>query len=423
MGYGPAEQKRDRLASMGFFFVIRKLFGWALLIVPAAIIFGVNFLIGPWTVLVALVIAGLVVMGSFSHLRRVRLVAGKLDKTALSSRQRLRIEVPFEADEAFDMVEAMVRELPNVVDFERTYGTLTVRARIERVMPQPQQDWQIVFNPLTWFAARHNLVIATVTPGDGTSSVTVIAEPDIGGWSDWLSVDDASNYETGEAIRRALSRRVTERRHHEQDRSRQTETEKELAEARLGLLTAQVEPHFLYNTLASAQVLVRSDPARADEMLGNLITYLRNSLPRIDGQMATLGAELERTQAYLDILKVRMGNRLNVVADIAPGLEAVPLPAMMLQTLAENAIKHGLEAKPGGGTVWLTARLVEGQLEVTVADDGRGLGAQSSGTGIGLKNVRDRLRLIYGEAARLTVTANFPNGVAATLSVPAGEAV
>lgn len=407
---------------MAFFFVLRKLFSWALLIIPTAIIFGVNFVFGPWMVLVALVVAVLVVTGSVAHLRRARLVAGKLDKNVLSSRQRLRIEMPLEAGEAFDLVEAAIGALPHVIDMDSSVETLSVRARIERAGAF-ERDWHILLNPLLWFAARQNLVMATIAPGDGTSSVTVVCEPDIGGWSDWLSVDDASNYETGEAIRRALSRRVSERRRREEDRSRQTETEKELAEARLGLLSAQVEPHFLYNTLASAQVLVRSDPARADEMLGNLITYLRNSLPRTDGQMATLGAELERTQAYLDILKVRMGNRLNVVADIAPGLEAVPLPAMMLQTLAENAIKHGLEAKPGGGTIWLTARLVEGQLEVTVADDGRGLGAQSSGTGIGLKNVRDRLRLIYGEAARLTITGNFPNGVAATLSVPAGESV
>ncbi|MFC0012126.1 histidine kinase [Devosia nitrariae] len=406
---------------MAFFFVLRKLCSWALLIIPTAIIFGVN-VVGPWMVLVALVIGMLVVTGSIAHLRRARLVAGKLDKNVLSSRQRLRIEMPLEAGEAFDLVEAVIGALPHVADMDSAVSTLSMRARIERVGAF-ERDWHILLNPLLWFAARSNLVVATVAPGDGTSSVTVVCEPDIGGWSDWLSVDDASNYETGEAIRRALSRRVAERRRREEDRSRQTETEKELAEARLGLLTAQVEPHFLYNTLASAQVLVRSDPARADEMLGNLITYLRNSLPKSDRQMETLGAELERTLAYLDILKVRMGNRLNVVADVAPGLEAVPLPAMMLQTLAENAIKHGLEAKPGGGTIWLSARLVEGQLEVTVADDGRGLGAQSSGTGIGLKNVRDRLRLIYGEAARFTITANFPNGVAATLSVPAGEAV
>ena len=406
---------------MAFFFVLKKLFAWAVLIVAFAIFFGIGFL-GPWAALVAVILMVLVLAGAISHVRRAGLVAGSRDKAALSSRQRLRIEMPFEAGEAFDVVEAVVRELPHVVDMDSAEVTLSVKALVERVSPF-QSGWHGMLNPLTWFAPRNNLVLATVTPGDGTSSVTITCQPDAGAWSNWLSVDDASNYETGEAIRRALSRRVTERRRREEEHARQTETEKELAEARLGLLSAQVEPHFLYNTLASAQVLVRSDPARADEMLGNLITYLRNSLPKTNEQMATLGAELERTRAYLDILKVRMGNRLNVELDIEPGVEAVRLPSMMLQTLAENAIKHGLEAKPGGGTVWLRARREDGQVHVTVADDGKGFSAQSSGTGIGLRNVRDRLRLIYGERARLTVTANFPSGVAATLSVPAGEGV
>jgi len=406
---------------MAFLFVLKKLFAWAVLIVAFAIFFGIGFL-GPWAALVAVILMVLVLAGAISHVRRAGLVAGSRDKAALSSRQRLRIEMPFEAGEAFDVVEAVVRELPHVVDMDSAEVTLSVKALVERVSPF-QSGWHGMLNPLTWFAPRNNLVLATVTPGDGTSSVTITCQPDAGAWSNWLSVDDASNYETGEAIRRALSRRVTERRRREEEHARQTETEKELAEARLGLLSAQVEPHFLYNTLASAQVLVRSDPARADEMLGNLITYLRNSLPKTNEQMATLGAELERTRAYLDILKVRMGNRLNVELDIEPGVEAVRLPSMMLQTLAENAIKHGLEAKPGGGTVWLRARREDGQVHVTVADDGKGFSAQSSGTGIGLRNVRDRLRLIYGERARLTVTANFPSGVAATLSVPAGEGV
>jgi signal transduction histidine kinase len=409
---------------MAFLFVLRKLLGWAALILTIAIFVGINFFGrgAPWVVLFVIIVMVLVLVGAISHVRRARLVAGSRDKAALSSRQRLRIEIPFEAGEAFDIVEAVVSELPHVVELDAAAGTLSVRARVERVSPF-LRGWHGLLNPLTWFSPKHNLVLATVAPGDGTSSVMIVCQPDAGAWSDWLSVDDASNYETGEAIRRALSRRVTERRRREEAHTRQTETEKELAEARLGLLSAQVEPHFLYNTLASAQVLVRSDPERADEMLGNLITYLRNSLPKTDEQMATLRAELERTRAYLDILKVRMGSRLNVELDIEPGTEAVVLPAMMLQTLAENAIKHGLESKPGGGTVWLRARMEDGQLHVTVADDGRGFSAQSSGTGIGLRNVRDRLQLIYGERARLTVTANFPSGVAATLSVPAREGV
>jgi len=185
---------------------------------------------------------------------------------------------------------------------------------------------------------------------------------------------------------------------------------------------AQVEPHFLYNTLASAQVLTRSDPARADAMLGNLIQYLRHSLPRTEDAPSTLGEELERSRAYLDILAIRMGPRLSLQVDVPDELQRLVFPPMMLQTLVENAIKHGLEPKPGGGTVWILARAVGGEqaqaVAVTVADDGRGFSSEGAGTGIGLRNVRERLRLAYGNGASFAIVANFPSGVAATITVP-----
>src|SRR5690606_8477891 len=259
----------------------------------------------------------------------------------------------------------------------------------------------------------------TVTPSHDSGSVTLICEPESPAWSDWFLVDDATNYENAEAITRAISRRVAERRRGEKADAAQTATEKELTVARLSLLHAQVEPHFLYNTLASAQLLTRSDPARADQMLGHLIQYLRRSLPSADESMSTLGAELERAIAYLEILKIRMGARLAVPVDVPEPLRATLLPPMMLQTLVENAVKHGLEPRTGGGTIWIRARATDGDVAVTVADDGDGFNTKTSGTGIGLKNVRERLRLAFGGAASLSVVANFPTGGAATLSVPA----
>jgi LytS/YehU family sensor histidine kinase len=189
------------------------------------------------------------------------------------------------------------------------------------------------------------------------------------------------------------------------------------------MLHAQVEPHFLYNTLASAQVLTRSDPARADLMLGHLITYLRNSLPRSADGLSTVGEELERTQAYLEIMKIRMGDRLTLHIQVPDEVKGVTLPAMMLQTLAENAIKHGLEPVPGGGNLWIFARAREGAVGITVADDGRGFSDEGGGTGIGLRNLRERLKLAYGDAAQFNIVANFPRGVAATLTVPSKVAV
>jgi LytS/YehU family sensor histidine kinase len=211
---------------------------------------------------------------------------------------------------------------------------------------------------------------------------------------------------------------MSESRKGEEANLRETATEKELTVAKLSLLHAQVEPHFLYNTLASAQVLTRSDPARADQMLGNLIVYLRHSLPRAEESSSTLGIELERASAYLEILKIRMGERLTLQVQVPEALHATAMPPMMLQTLVENAIKHGLEPLTGGGTVWIIARELDGKVSVTVADDGRGFSEDGGGTGIGLKNVRERLRLAYGDAASFSIVANFPRGVAATITVP-----
>jgi LytS/YehU family sensor histidine kinase len=277
------------------------------------------------------------------------------------------------------------------------------------------------WNPLSWFGTPRNQLQATVTPGHDSGSVTLICEPESPAWSNWFLVDDGTNFENAEAITRAISRRVAAQRRTEKAAATQTATEKELTVAKLSLLHAQVEPHFLYNTLASAQLLARSDPPRADEMLGHLIQYLRHSLPRTEHELSTLGAELERAVAYLEILKIRMGSRLSVQVDIPEPLRATPLPPMMLQTLVENAIKHGLEPRTAGGTVWIRARRNDDDVAITVADDGDGFSTANSGSGIGLKNVRERLRLVYGSDAALAVVANFPAGVAATITVPAAQ--
>ncbi len=322
-----------------------------------------------------------------------------------------------DAGPAFALVEAAIAELPRVEDIESAPGSLQVRAYVRRVDPyngRPPSRWNLPAR----LAIKRNSVLATVTPGQGTSSVTLLFEPDAGVWADLLAVDEGSNHENAEAVSRAITRRVAEQRRDEQAAAEQTSTEKELSVAKLNLLHAQVEPHFLYNTLANAQVLTRTDPPRADQMLGHLIQYLRSSLPSVEESMSTLGVELERTQAYLEILKIRMGARLALQVDVPPALLSLPLPSMALQTLVENAIKHGLEPKPGGGTVWIIARAFEDHVTLTVADDGLGFGQGTSGTGIGLKNLRERLRLTCGERASVAIVSNFPSGVAATITLP-----
>ena len=402
-------------------FVLRIAIAWGMVVFMVAVAYSSIPLLGNFElpmVLLSMATMALVIGGAFSHLRRVRLIAGHIDGDTLGNRQKRLVEIPLEAGEAFDLLDAAIRELPGAEQIQAARDSLQVKAKVARPRTygeHPLRRW----NPLLWFGLPRNQLQATVTPAGDSGRVTLICEPENPAWSDWFLVDDGTNYENAEAIVRAITRRIGERRRGEQASAAQTATEKELTEAKLNLLHAQVEPHFLYNTLASAQLLTRSDPVRAEAMLGHLIQYLRRSLPNAEGEMSTLGAELERALAYLEILKVRMGDRLDVQTDVAEALRGTPMPAMMLQTLVENAIKHGLEPRTGGGTVWIRARRDDNTVAVTVADNGEGFNTKTSGTGIGLKNVRERLRLRYAGAANLAVVANFPAGVAATLTVPA----
>jgi hypothetical protein len=401
------------------FFVFRKIVAWsaALLIVMLFIAGLMGERRATYAMPITMGVLFIVAIRAFSHTRRVQFLADKPDLATYGSRHRRRIEIPFAPMEAFDMIDAAIRELPYVENVESHRDSLQVHARVKRI--DPYLRGKHGFRQATGAAgARRNLVHATIAPGESTASLTLICEPEGGAWVDWFSVDDGTNFENVEAITRAITRRISERRKGEEAQVRDTATDKELAIAKLSLLHAQVEPHFLYNTLASAQLLTRSDPAKADRMLGNLITYLRTSIPRTEGAMSTLGEELERAQAYLEILRIRMGDRLSVQIQVPDALKATPMPPMMLQTLVENAIKHGLEPLPSGGTVWLIARASEGRVSLTVADDGRGFSEDGGGTGIGLRNVRERLRLAYGDAASFSIVSNFPKGVAATIVIP-----
>jgi signal transduction histidine kinase len=370
-----------------------------------------------WLVFAGFLLILYVMVVAFSHLRRVHLIAGRFGADTVSSRQRRQIEIPFESGEAFDMVDAAIRELPGSDQVDSARDSLQVRARVRRLDPYAAESGGMRLARL--LGVSRNQILAMVTPNDGAGSLMLICEPARPAWTDWFLVDDGTNLENAEAITRSLTRRVAQRRRNEQADVKEAVTEKELTVAKLNLLHAQVEPHFLYNTLASAQLLTRSDPARADEMLGNLILYLRHSMPRTEDALSTIGAELERARAYLDILTIRMGSRLMPQIQVPANLLSVPFPTMMLQTLVENAIKHGLEPKPGGGTIWLFAAATSGTVSVTVADDGRGFSQDGGGTGIGLRNVRERLNLIYGAGASLSIVSNFPEGVAATITVPA----
>ncbi|MBV8034435.1 sensor histidine kinase [Roseateles sp.] len=225
-----------------------------------------------------------------------------------------------------------------------------------------------------------------------------------------------------------LAARWRERRKHaaEASRLRQAAAVADLSRqvtlAELKTLQAQVEPHFLYNTLAGIQYLVRHNAVLADRMLGRLHDYLRLALPAMRQPMSTLGSEFALADAYLALMQMRLGERLRVTIDLPQALAGRPFPPLMLGNLIENAVQHGIEPKPGGGALHVQARAREGGLELEVSDSGVGLQAaalgQSAGSGLGLSSLRERLLLLYGQAARLDVGANAQGGVSAVIWVP-----
>jgi hypothetical protein len=206
-------------------------------------------------------------------------------------------------------------------------------------------------------------------------------------------------------------------------KARVEQANRRAAEAQLRLLQGQIEPHFLFNTLANVIGLIDADPARARLMLESFIDYLRSSLGGLRNQAHTLGQELALVDAYLRVLSLRMEDRLRVRLDVPSALHTVQLPAVLVQPLVENAIHHGLEPKVEGGEVHVRA-LVEGtHLRIDVIDDGLGLNPASppgrrGGAGAALANIRERLRAAYGSSAQLQIENRPEGGVRASLLLP-----
>ena len=199
--------------------------------------------------------------------------------------------------------------------------------------------------------------------------------------------------------------------------SKQEQLSRQIAETRLHLLEAQIEPHFLFNTLASAQQLASGKAPEAAQLLGHLTRFLRAAMPRLRDGEATLGQEIEMINAYLAIMQTRLGERLRYSVDVDPEIQALQFPALMLMTLVENAIKHGIEPMKEGGEVRVTVARASNRLIARVTDTGAGL-SESVGTGVGLDNIRERLRVRFGGAASLELSANAPRGFAARVEIP-----
>jgi sensor histidine kinase YesM len=193
--------------------------------------------------------------------------------------------------------------------------------------------------------------------------------------------------------------------------------QRQAADARLHLMTAQIEPHFLLNTLANVQQLVESGSPRAAPVFRSLIAYLRAAMPRLQQQTATLGDEEALVRAYLELMLMRMPDRLSYAIEIEPALRALPFLQMGLLTLVENAIRHGIDPACDGGHIVVGARREAGDaVHLWVADTGVGL-SEGTGSGMGLRNLRERLQAFFGPTATVMLSAQQPHGVRADVHV------
>jgi len=192
---------------------------------------------------------------------------------------------------------------------------------------------------------------------------------------------------------------------------------KHAVEAELKLMQAQIEPHFLFNTLASVQFLTETEPPRAAQMLGHLLAYLRAALPQLRSGSTTLGQEADLANAYLSIMQMRMGARLAYTIDVPAELRPHHFPPMLLLSVVENAVKHGIEPQAAGGSIRLQAQRNGDSLTVVVSDTGAGI-ADKIGQGVGLSNLRERLKALYGDRARFSLDSDGDQGARATITVP-----
>lgn len=200
-----------------------------------------------------------------------------------------------------------------------------------------------------------------------------------------------------------------------------SELERQALDARLRLLQAQVAPHFLFNTLANVQALVDQGSPQAPIVLKSLTAYLRAAVPSLDRTATTLGRELELVRAYLDLMHMRMPDRLRFELHAPEETLALRCPPMTLLTLVENAVRHGIDPSETGGLIEIRTQRLGDRCLVRVSDTGVGLGQSVEGLGTGLTSLRERLRVAFGEDVQLRVTAADPRGVCAELEIPARE--
>ena len=200
-----------------------------------------------------------------------------------------------------------------------------------------------------------------------------------------------------------------------------SELERQALDARLHLLQAQVAPHFLFNTLANVQALVDAGSPQASAVLRSLVAYLRAAVPRLHEAATTLGQELDLVRAYLELMHMRMPDRLTFALQVDDAARALRCPPMTLLTLVENAVRHGIDPSEEGGRIEIDVQRRGDRCCISVSDSGMGLQHAGDGLGTGLSTLRERLTLCFGGAAQLRLSELQPHGVRAEVEFPAEE--
>ena len=202
------------------------------------------------------------------------------------------------------------------------------------------------------------------------------------------------------------------------EREKRINNEKIITETYLRLLQAQIEPHFLFNTLTSILSLSKKDLQKAKKMLNNFMQYLETTLDKTRASVTTIGQDIELLKAYLEIFKVRMGKRLQYSVKVDDEVTDLPFPSMLIQPIVENAVKHGLEPKIDGGKINIHVKMIEDdRIRWNIEDTGLGM-SDKANKGTGLSNIKERLKSLYGDEGHLTLMDNKPSGVKVTLEVP-----
>lgn len=295
---------------------------------------------------------------------------------------------------AFGLFERWPRRLPRFV----ARWALQVIAVAAVVLPAAvfAYHWTTASDPQPWWTVEARQM--------GFAKLTVLGLL----VAPWIAISALLRQIRGEAQRQALAFEL-ERANYE----------RAALDARLRLLQSQVEPHFLFNTLANVRELVQVGSPQAAPVLESLIAYLRAAVPRLHQAQTTLAQELELVRAYLEVMHMRMPDRLEFALHADPDALALECPPTALLTLVENAVRHGIDPSEDGGRIEVNVRAHAGRCRVEVRDSGVGLGDTDSGLGTGLANLRERLALAFAGDAQLSVAPLHPRGVVAVLDFPA----